>query len=124
MAAMQFARAYVRVVPLERRTQPPLDPGLVGEPIGAGAQVAEVWTDWPEENLAIHARRSGIAVVNVNGPEGEGLLEKVCPKAWTTPTPVVKTPGGYHIWFRDPGTLIRSAHGGLDLIAGNALVIV
>jgi hypothetical protein len=73
------------------------------------AQIRRWWRRWPEAQLAIlTGARSGLVVIDIDGPEGEANLEKVEQVLVTLPyTLEVRTKHGRHLYFRHPGNGIK-----------------
>ena len=75
-------------------------------------------------NLAIHAGKSGVVVLDADTPEAAAWIETHCP---ATPMAARTPRGGRHAYFRSPDHAPPPAQNlfgiGLDLKAGNSLVL-
>jgi hypothetical protein len=69
-------------------------------------QIREWWTRWPDANIAIATgARSGLVVVDVDGPDGETTLAGYGP---IPATREVKTPRGRHLYLTHPGGTLKN----------------
>jgi hypothetical protein len=77
-------------------------------------QIRRWWKRWPLAEVAIlTGARSGVVVVDIDGPEGEeqwARVQKVLGFE-APPTMEVKTKRGRHLWFRDPNGQILTRRG-------------
>src|SRR5215210_6991333 len=125
-AIVGYRKLGWNVIPLRRRTKTPafgkgeLKPYLYQRPD------REAMRRWYREGRfggigIVTGPTSGIAVLDVDGEEGKAVLKKHGHPA----TPIVSTPKGLHLYFKDPGgdlaTSIRFAPD-LDLKAAGGYV--
>lgn len=111
------------VVPVKAGGKRPL---ISGWPTNASAdpkRVEKWWEKWPDANIGVVAALSGLAIVDIDGDDGEEELQRALGDRKLPPTPEALTARGRHLYFRDPGGLTKSAHNGLDLQVGAAYVI-
>jgi hypothetical protein len=122
-AALSYARRGWAVFPCRPRGKTPLTPHGCKDATTDPATIRAWWTRWPEANVGIATGRSGLVVVDADGPEGLASLRSLpVPKD----VPTVKTGKGVHLYFSANGHTLRPAVGfrqGLDLRAGESYVI-
>lgn len=116
-------------VPGEKR---PLTENGVHDATADPAQIAAWQKQWPEANWAVACGPSGLAVVDIDGPEGEASwAEFECVHGLAPDTLIVRTPsGGRHIYFEgaarnSAGTLGKHldvrGEGGYVLLPGSVV---
>jgi len=104
---------------------------LQGKPLTED-QISEIWQQYPESNIGvITGSMSGIAVLDIDGPEGIASLEACGVSLTDLPaTPTVMTGGGgLHLYFRMPHdpSQIKTSAGVLpkvDIRADGGLVVM
>ena len=58
---------------------------------------------WPDANFAVATGRSGLAIPDIDGAEGQALFDTVMDGSPMPATPVAKTDRGAHLYMTDPG---------------------
>lgn len=93
-------------------------------------QIKAWWRRWPNANIGCACGRSGIAVLDVDGPEGAASIEAMVQEQGAIPlTPEASTPsGGRHIYFAAPvgvelGPKVRALPG-LDVRAESSYIVL
>lgn len=88
------------------------------------AQIRNWWERWPNANIGIATgAKSGLVVVDVDGPKGEAALQRLGLEF--PPTLEVLTGRGRHLWFAEPkGAPTRTLASGLDVRGDGAYVVV
>jgi putative DNA primase/helicase len=88
------------------------------------AQIRTWWERWPEANIGIATgAKSGLVVVDVDGPKGEAALKGLGLEL--SPTLAVLTGRGRHLWFAGPnGAPTKTLAPGLDVRGDGAYVVV
>jgi len=74
------------------------------------AQVRAWWTTWPDANIGIACgSRSGIVVLDIDGPQGEESLRHMTDAHGALPaTRTIKTGKGRQMYFQHPGGRVKS----------------
>jgi hypothetical protein len=130
-AALQFASYGIPVVPLHTpgpegcscrdpecgspgkhpRRHPRDLPHGVRNASADPAQIDRWWGRWPEANIGIATgSRSGIVVVDLDGPEGVESARKVLPPHALQETLAVQTGnGGYHLYYHHEGEAVPNS---------------
>jgi P4 family phage/plasmid primase-like protien len=130
--ALAYARNGNAVFPCWPRGKEPLTAHGFKDATKDEAQIRRWWTRWPNANIGIATGREyGIAVLDVDGPEGERLLAKQEALFGEPPaTSQVKTGKGRHLYFALPEGCgkVPSSQGedkgkGLDIRADGGYVI-
>lgn len=111
-AALRYAEAGWYVFPLTPRAKTPIIRGGRGflEATCDVDQVRRWWAEWPDANIGLWPGRSGLVVVDIDGPEGETAARDL--GAVSEPTLVATTGragGGRHLYFRHPGETVPNA---------------
>ena len=107
--AARYAERGRYVFPVAERRKAPKIPKAEG---GRGyldatidtAQVITWWTRWPDVNIGLWPGRSGLVVIDADGPEGERAARDLGLFDVPTLTCVTgRADGGRHLYFRHPG---------------------
>ena len=129
-AALYYARQGWAVFPLKPRAKEPLIGGAYKAATAELDQVEAWWATWPNANIALATgARSGVWVLDIDGPEGEASLDQleaehgVLPVTWR-----VSSGKGHHLYWQcpaghDPGRRI-GVRPGLDLIGGSGYLVL
>lgn len=122
--ALRYAGWGWLVFPVRRNKVPLVKwkAGATQEP----AQIEKWWRTWPDANVGIvTGSRSGIAVVDVDGPKGRALLDQLGGLPETLQTSTGRPEGGTHHYFViDRGTPIKGKPlDGLELKADGQYVV-
>lgn len=102
-AALYYARFGWQVFPLVPRGKVPMTAHGFMDATTDAAQIIEWWTKRPDANIGIATgERSGLFVVDIDGPAGEATLARL---GWKVDRCVMaKTGLGFHLFFRhQPG---------------------
>lgn len=127
VAAARYAEHGWHVFPVQARgKQPIVKRGFLAATNDAQT-VADWWRRWPHANIGLWPGRSGLAVVDLDGPTGVesaqtlGLLSEP-----TLECQSGREDGGLHLYFRHPGFTISNAAIGtkLDVRADGGYVIL
>lgn len=121
-AALRYARAGWPVFPCRPRDKRPLTADGFKSATTDTATITQWWTEHPDANVAIRTG-DGLAVVDVDGPDGERALQEL--GGLSEPTLTAETAHGQHFYFTTTETLscrTRFAPG-LDLRADGGYVI-
>jgi hypothetical protein len=127
-AALDLARSGFKVFPCRPGGKEPLTKHGFKEATDREVQIRELWTRRPDANIGIATgREHGIAVLDVDGSEGERLLAKLEARyGKLPPTSRGKTGNGRHYFFALPdgcGPIPSSAGDGLDIRGDGGYVI-
>jgi hypothetical protein len=127
-AAIEWARAGFAIFPCRPCGKEPLTKHGFKDATRDEAQIRQRWTKWPDANIGLATgRENGIAVIDVDGLEGEkrlALLEEKFGKL--PPTSRGDTGNGKHLIFATPedcGPVPCGAADGLDFRADGGYVI-
>ncbi len=105
-AAAFYAEHGLPVFPLRPRGKEPMTQHGFKDATTNPKQVRCWWTQNPQANIGIPTgSRSGIVVVDVDGPEGRENLRKL---GWAIVTRTSITGRGFHLLFEHPGHFIPS----------------
>lgn len=101
-AAESYARMGLCVFPIAPRSKVPLTPRGVHDATTDLHQIGAWWSQWPDANIGIACgERSGLFVVDIDGPEGEASLAALeAERGPLPPAPTVVTGKGRHMYFR------------------------
>ena len=127
-AALEYAELGWPVFPCYPGEKNPRIKGWQDKATTDEATIRSWWREWPDANIGmVTGARSGIVVVDTDGPEGEQTLDALgldLPETWMQSTPH----GGFHRFFRYAGTDIRNSARKLgpkiDVRGGGGLVIL
>lgn len=114
--ALVYAAHGWHVFPVQPRAKQPLVAHGYLEASIDPRQLGEWWARWPNANIGLAPGRSGLVVLDVDGPEGErlagdlGLLAEPTLRAITG-----REGGGLHLFFRHPGFAVSNARLGEKL---------
>lgn len=88
------------------------------------ATVARWWQTWPEANIGVVPGRSGLLVLDLDGPDGEATAQAL--GLLSEPRLQVTTGRGRHLYFRHPGGTISNAKlgPGIDTRGDAGFVVV
>lgn len=126
--ALQYAGRGWHVFPLRPRGKLPIVAKRNG---GNGfydattdrAQIVAWWTQWPDANIGLATGASGLTVLDIDGPEGLALYQKVAGDR--PPTLAAKTgrAGGLHVYYRGavPSSQVKGEH--LDVRGSTGYVV-
>ena len=66
--------------------------------------ITDWWKRWPQDNIGIATGPSGLAVIDLDGPEGATTFNAIAPKERfiDLASRSGRSEGGYHLWFRVP----------------------
>ncbi len=112
-AATYSARGWP-VLPIVSGDKRPLVPGGVHAAGTDLEMISHWWTRWPDANVGIQTgKKSGLFVLDVDRPDGELSLEKICGEHGDLPRTVeaVTGGGGRHLFFQHPGQRIPNRAG-------------
>ena len=88
-----------------------------------------LWARWPNANLGVPTgRASGLVVIDLDGQAGRRSWQQLLDQNHTPQTATVRTPHGWHVWYRLPSDLavpraIR-LRDGLDVLGDRGYAIV
>jgi hypothetical protein len=122
-AAIAYAEMGTFVFPARRDKRPYTPQGFKDASISLSV-ISAWWARWPDANVAIDLERSGLLVVDVDGPEGiEPLAALELPATRTVTTG--RPEGGQHHYYEQPDEAIKTTILGpkLDLRGAGAYVI-
>jgi len=130
-AALTYAQRGWAVFPCQPRTKLPATKNGVLDATTDAATIREWWVKWPNANVAIATGRSGLVVIDVDGPEGEAALVAWQAQNGAFPiSPIGYTGGGgRHFLFKAneepliPGTHILGKGSHVDIRAGESYII-
>lgn len=100
-AASRLAESGCHVFPVKPRAKVPITArGCLDATRDAG-QIADWWSRWPTANIGIACGPSGLAVIDLDGPEGlGGWRQLVAEHPGTPPTLTARTGGGgWHLYY-------------------------
>ncbi len=123
-AALSYAARGWAVLPVSGKK--PLTLHGVKDATTSETSIRLMWGTWPDANVAIATGSvSGLAVVDVDGPEGQAALDDLEAEHGTLPdTPVSLTGRGWHLMFATDGPVkSRKLPGGNDLKADGGYVV-
>src|SRR5262245_53238252 len=112
--ALTLAARGWHVFPCQPRSK---EPAVVGGCNAATTHydtIREWWGRRPDCNAAVATgKRSGVFVIDIDGPDAEAELRKLENELGTLPMTIeVVTPRpGRHLYFRMPGALVRNSAG-------------
>jgi hypothetical protein len=127
-AAASYAERGWYVFPLKARGKTPLHAGGFRTATAEPEQVRAIWRKHPNANVGVHLGRSGLIVIDLDGPKARarakdlGLLDRE--------TLMVRTPGKagrLHLYFRCPETMVVPNQGlseGIDVRGSNGYVVL
>ncbi len=127
-AATYSARGWP-VLPIVSGDKRPLVPGGVHAASTDLEMISHWWTRWPDANVGIQTgKKSGLFVLDVDRPDGELSLEKICGEHGDLPRTVeaVTGSGGRHLFFQYPGQRTPNRVGlrlGLDIRGDDGYVV-
>lgn len=129
-AALEYCSFSWCVIPIYAHGKEPLVPWK-GYQSGHATvkQVRAWWTGWPDANVGIVTGAiSNLVVLDVDGPTGEATLARLIEEYGSLPkTPESRTGHGRHLYFKHPGTPVRTTAGklgeGLDVRGDGGYVI-
>lgn len=124
--ALEYARAGFRVHPVRRDKTPHLARGVL-DATSDPRLISWFWRRWPQAGIGI-ATGAGLAVIDVDGPQGAASLAALEREHGPTPATVetLTGGGGRHLWFRSAEPLRNSAGllgPGLDVRGENGYVV-
>jgi Bifunctional DNA primase/polymerase, N-terminal/AAA domain len=105
-AALEYAERGLKVIPVDKDTKQPASHNGVQYGItwatSNSDRIRQWFTDMPDAGVGIVCRASGLVVIDADRRNGANLavLDRLCdmPATFT-----VRTPGGMHWYFKDPG---------------------
>lgn len=98
-AAMLYAEMGFSVIPCKKDKKPLVAWTKYQTERSGHDQIKAWWSKWPDANPAIVTGGiSGIDVLDADSESGRGALEEFLPDSIIIPT--VKTPKGYHFYFK------------------------
>ncbi len=100
-AAIYYASLGWQVFPLQpRKKEPMTHNGFYSGTIDVH-QIQQWWTQNPNANIGIRTGvESGVTVIDIDGKEGRASYAEVQDIFPQTPTRVIKTPNGWHLYFQ------------------------
>ncbi len=129
-AALYYARQGWAVFPLRPKSKEPLVSGAYKAATAELDQVEAWWTQWPDANIGLATgERSGVWVLDIDGPEGEASFAQLEAEHGTLPvTWRASTGKGHHLYWQcrvgqDPGRRI-GVRPGLDFIGGAGYLVL
>jgi hypothetical protein len=130
-AALYYARwRGWAVFPVRPRAKEPLVAGAYKAATAELDQVEAWWTQYPDANIGLATgERSGVWVLDIDGPEGEASLDQLEAEHGTLPvTWRVSSGKGHHLYWecpagQDPGRRI-GVRRGLDVIGGSGYLVL
>lgn len=97
----------------ENQGKHPLTPNGLTDATTDVRAIVKWWTRWPEANVGVRTGPdSDLAVLDVDGPQGEASLRKLpgeIPRTWLSFTG--RADGGFHNWFRYPTFTLTNSGG-------------
>ena len=126
--AMDLAKRGFAVFPCKPRGKEPLTKHGYKDAARDEAQIRQWWTKWPDANIGLATgRENGIAVIDVDGPEGDKRLALLEEKFGGLPATSESSSGnGRHLWYALPdgcGPVPSSTGKGLDIRGDGGYVI-
>ena len=108
-AALTYTGRGWHVFPIKPNDKIPATPNGVLDATTDGAKITEWFGNGSAFNIAIATGRSGLVVLDLDGPEGEATLARLAAEQGVLPdTPEALTPGGgRHLLFSDDGQPVR-----------------
>lgn len=102
-AAAKYQEMGFSVIPCQKNKKPFVKWEQFQEKPASRDQIKKWWKRWPDANPAIVTGAvSGVDVVDADSEAGKQALEEFLPETLLIPT--VKTPKGYHFYFKhSPG---------------------
>jgi hypothetical protein len=98
-AALWYHKKGYSVIPTKKDKRPFIKWQVYQKTPPTEIQIREWWQEWPNANIAIITGiKSGITVVDADSQIGKNAIEEFLPE--TLSLPVVKTPRGWHFYFR------------------------
>ena len=100
-SAIYYASQGWQVFPLQpRKKEPMTHNGFYSGTIDV-QQIQQWWTQSPTANIGIRTgAESGVTVIDIDGKEGRASYTEVQDIFPQTPTRVIKTPNGWHLYFQ------------------------
>jgi hypothetical protein len=130
-AALYYARwRGWAVFPVKPRAKEPLVAGAYKAATAELEQIEAWWATWPDANIGLATgERSGVWVLDIDGPQGEASLDQLeaehgqLPATWR-----VSSGKGHHLYWQcpagqDPGRRI-GVRPGLDFIGGSGYLVL
>jgi hypothetical protein len=107
-AALEYAAQNIQIIPCKPRSKKPaLKTTGAGHATAATTstkQIQEWWTTNPNYNIGIPCGPNQLAVIDIDGPDGEEWMRTEAPPLGE-PRQVAKTGKGWHIYYRWPADL-------------------
>jgi hypothetical protein len=126
-AALYYAERRLPVFPVAPRAKRPRTAHGLKDATTDAAQITEWWRKSPDANIgAATGRASDLAVIDLDGPEGEASFAAL--EGPVEDMPVVLTGRGAHLHFRAPPFELRNSAGkigpGVDIRADGGYVLL
>jgi len=102
-AALWYAKNGFSVIPCKRDKKPRIKWEQYQQEAASESQIRDWWQRWPNSNIGlVTGKVSNLTVFDADSEDGKTAIESYLPDSVTIPT--VKTPRGYHYYFRySPG---------------------
>jgi putative DNA primase/helicase len=126
---MTALKAGWRVFPLVEAGKTPVYPGGCRDATRSRQRVLNRWEQHPNHNYGIATGApSGIFALDIDGPQGEASLLRLCAQhGLLLPTVVVITANGRHLYFNTNGLLVGNSVGklgpGIDVRGDGGYVV-
>ena len=101
-AARRLAANGVHVFPLRAASKEPATAHGFQDASTDPAAVDGWWCRWPEANIGVDCGRTGIYVIDLDGPDGAATWRELSQRNDCPVTLTVATAHGHHLWYRSP----------------------
>lgn len=128
--ALAYANMGLAVHPIKAGGKTPLVSQWQDKASSDSKVIARWWSKWPDANIAIHAGKSGLIILDIDprngGFESLDILKEELGATWLSRYQVESGGGGLHYYYSAIGQ--KDLRGlnlgrGIDLIRGNKYVI-
>ena len=105
-AALKYREIYkFSIIPVTKDKRPYIKWEKYQNELSTIEEINDWFKKWPEANLAVVTGKvSGIAVIDIDTKEGMEAIQKYIPD--NLKIPIVKTPNGTHLYFKNPFVIV------------------